>query len=621
MKLQRLYLLPAAALMVLAIGAPGTVLAAVTERTVVQTLAECPSGSTCYTSIQEAINAADINAGDTVLVEPGTYSGPISLRTNVPVLGRETARTIITGGSATAVNATSVTGVNFRHFTIISASVGIALSDSSSVSIKNNVFQVGTGGTAIQIQIQSGSSTSTEILNNTFYQNGTAVSTNVNLTIKNNIFSNNTHHVTASGGLALDKTYFTYNAFSDNNPEGPDLTSTTNILSIDPLFVDPSTTKRDFHLKEYSPCIDAGDTSLFDTWYSPSNRSDIGAYGGPDSDTIPYPVSILTATGTLSAPYSITLSWSDNKSYLVTHSTTPGGYRIYYSVNKSGAPYTGIGATEGNSPIDAGSVLSKTLNGLSAASAPVPPVLNDPGFADGILRLSWPPVDKATGYIVYYTDLDAVPPQITTEQNKDVLNFTSVNLSGLINYHHYNVEVTAYTQNTYYLAVTAYDSTGQTRDPGKEHESVYSSVYSEEVQIDIGPPAEGARSNLKNEYPEPITAYPNLPNKGCFIATAAYGYYSAPQVQALRELRDRYLMTNTPGRAFVRWYYTYGPVAAQFINEHPGLKPVVRAALLPAVGGAMFMTRSSALAKTILLVLSGLLAFYASLRTVKMPRN
>jgi hypothetical protein len=97
--------------------------------------------------------------------------------------------------------------------------------------------------------------------------------------------------------------------------------------------------------------------------------------------------------------------------------------------------------------------------------------------------------------------------------------------------------------------------------------------------------------------------FPDLPNKGCFIATAAYGYYSAPQVQALREFRDRYLMTNA-GRAFVALYYRYGLIGAEFANAHAWLKPVVRTVLMPAVGGALFLTRTSLLTKAAALILA-----------------
>ena len=70
----------------------------------------------------------------------------------------------------------------------------------------------------------------------------------------------------------------------------------------------------------------------------------------------------------------------------------------------------------------------------------------------------------------------------------------------------------------------------------------------------------------------------------CFIATAAYGSYLDPHVETLREFRDAYLLPNPVGSALVSLYYKYSPPLAEFIDEHPAFKPVVRMALLPAVG-------------------------------------
>jgi hypothetical protein len=70
---------------------------------------------------------------------------------------------------------------------------------------------------------------------------------------------------------------------------------------------------------------------------------------------------------------------------------------------------------------------------------------------------------------------------------------------------------------------------------------------------------------------------------GCFIATAAYGTPMAEDIQILREFRDGYLLTNPLGQAFVHFYYTVSPPIAEFITEHPGLKPIVRVMLVPAV--------------------------------------
>jgi hypothetical protein len=69
----------------------------------------------------------------------------------------------------------------------------------------------------------------------------------------------------------------------------------------------------------------------------------------------------------------------------------------------------------------------------------------------------------------------------------------------------------------------------------------------------------------------------------CFVATAAYDTPMADEVQILRDFRDEYLLTNSLGKGLVEFYYRVGPPMAEFISEHPTLKPIVRAALLPVV--------------------------------------
>jgi hypothetical protein len=73
------------------------------------------------------------------------------------------------------------------------------------------------------------------------------------------------------------------------------------------------------------------------------------------------------------------------------------------------------------------------------------------------------------------------------------------------------------------------------------------------------------------------------PSGGCFIATAAYGTSMAEEIQILREFRDKYLLTNPVGQTLVDIYYRSSPPVAEFITEHPSLKPIVRAGLVPAV--------------------------------------
>ena len=73
---------------------------------------------------------------------------------------------------------------------------------------------------------------------------------------------------------------------------------------------------------------------------------------------------------------------------------------------------------------------------------------------------------------------------------------------------------------------------------------------------------------------------------GCFIATAASGSALEPQVVLLRAFRDRYLVTNAPGRAFVRWYERISPPLAARVRQSPPLRGLVRAILWPLVGVA-----------------------------------
>ncbi len=77
-----------------------------------------------------------------------------------------------------------------------------------------------------------------------------------------------------------------------------------------------------------------------------------------------------------------------------------------------------------------------------------------------------------------------------------------------------------------------------------------------------------------------------LDGKGCFIATAAYGSPWAPQVQVLRDFRDRFLLTNNWGKKFVRFYYQNSPPWAQWLDQNQTAKVVTRAFLWPLVGAA-----------------------------------
>jgi hypothetical protein len=110
---------------------------------------------------------------------------------------------------------------------------------------------------------------------------------------------------------------------------------------------------------------------------------------------------------------------------------------------------------------------------------------------------------------------------------------------------------------------------------------------------------------------------------GCFIATAAYGTPMADEIQILRDFRDGYLLTNPVGKTLVDIYYRVSPPIADFITEHPSLKPIVRAGLAPAVAMSTVAVNTTPAEKAamvgLLVLLSVALAIWATGRRGKSP--
>ena len=160
------------------------------------------------------------------------------------------------------------------------------------------------------------------------------------------------------------------------------------------------------------------------------------------------------------------------------------------------------------------------------------------------IKLAWDPSPEplVTGYRLYYGRSSGVYTFVVDAGNRTDYTVTGLD-AGL----------------TYYFTATAYTGAGD------------ESSFSNETSYTIP----GTSPST--------TAASASSGGGCFIATAAYGSGLAPEVLTLREFRDRYLLTNAPGQAFVDWYYRVSPPAAAFIAEHESLKTAVRLALTPVV--------------------------------------
>jgi hypothetical protein len=194
------------------------------------------------------------------------------------------------------------------------------------------------------------------------------------------------------------------------------------------------------------------------------------------------------------------------------------------------------------------------------------------------LRVTWNAVAQATSYSVHY-GIDS-----TAENTVANLSDTQVEIGGLQNGTAYRISVRAQSQAIVHAAVDATAGTESTR------------AHSNDVALALGTAQQSADSAEVTGIPEQVLPYPALRDEGCFIATAAYGYYTAPQVQALRDFRDRFLLTNGPGRAFVGWYYHTSPPVADLIRAHPAARTTVRVALYPVVQFAALATHAPWLA-------------------------
>ncbi len=84
---------------------------------------------------------------------------------------------------------------------------------------------------------------------------------------------------------------------------------------------------------------------------------------------------------------------------------------------------------------------------------------------------------------------------------------------------------------------------------------------------------ENSKSAISNSQKE-NTSSPQ--KEGCYIATAVYGDYDAPEVLVLRKFRDGVLKKSVPGRLFIKLYYAISPKLAHKLKNHPIINGKIR---------------------------------------------
>jgi hypothetical protein len=166
-----------------------------------------------------------------------------------------------------------------------------------------------------------------------------------------------------------------------------------------------------------------------------------------------------------------------------------------------------------------------------------------PAAHAGQVTVAWDanPEPEVAGYKIYYGTRSG-----SYTASLDAGNATSILLSGLQD------------GATYFFAAVAYDASNN--ESGFSNEITYA--------VPAGATASGD---------------PSSGSTSCFIATAAFGSYRAPEVILLQKFRDRFLLTNAPGKMFVEFYYRVSPPIADFIGHYDSLKRATRLALKPLI--------------------------------------
>lgn len=88
-------------------------------------------------------------------------------------------------------------------------------------------------------------------------------------------------------------------------------------------------------------------------------------------------------------------------------------------------------------------------------------------------------------------------------------------------------------------------------------------------------------SNMKRTTTSTTSSQQTQPAKkeGCYIATAVYGSYDAPEVMTLRRFRDETLRNSAFGRWFIRTYYRLSPPVAEKLKNAKRINAFVRSIL------------------------------------------
>lgn len=190
------------------------------------------------------------------------------------------------------------------------------------------------------------------------------------------------------------------------------------------------------------------------------------------------------------------------------------------------------------------------------------------------------PTDKGTLVVRIVTD---PPKPVIGELTKLNIEFVNPQTAGIQEHIDYKVLVTKDGNTVFGPIPLTHTSLGTVTIPVefKEAGEHQITVDVEGILFQPIPPETVTFNTLIEAASQPG----NAQNGGCLVATAAYGTELASQVQLLREVRDRVVMSTDSGSAFMGTfnsiYYLFSPTVADLERQNPAFKEMVRIGITP----------------------------------------